>query len=146
MGLCMECGANIRDDTKCCPACRNRHLSGVHGNDTGIVEMAVPIAGMQPEMMFAQVHLKLRGVEFVEAPPRTHALALSVFVLGAVSLFVGLLGQGWFGIPAVIHGHRVRRRIAESRGAKGGSGMALAGLSLGYVALGLTVVHVLLKS
>lgn len=62
-------------------------------------------------------------------------LAIASLVLGGLSL--GL----WFitGIPAVICGHLGRARIRKSGGGFRGTGMALAGLILGY---GMTVLSV----
>jgi hypothetical protein len=54
-----------------------------------------------------------------------------------VSLIFGLLS--WFALPvigaivAVVAGHRARAEIRRSNGALGGSGMATAGLVLGYL-------------
>ena len=44
------------------------------------------------------------------------------------------------GIPAAICGHKAQAKIKASNGTLDGAGMALAGLILGYVAIGLTVV------
>ncbi len=47
------------------------------------------------------------------------------------------------GIPAVVMGGRAKRRIRESGGRLGGDGMATAGLVLGWVSIGLTLLVVL---
>ena len=64
---------------------------------------------------------------------------------GAIwSLVLGILGLmciGPFGaIPAVICGHMSLSKIKRSAGALTGDGMALAGLIIGYISIGLMVV------
>lgn len=61
-----------------------------------------------------------------------------------VSLIFGILA--WVLLPvigaiiAVIAGHMARREISASNGQLGGSGMATAGLILGYVHIGLSIL------
>ena len=61
-----------------------------------------------------------------------------------VSLIFGILS--WVILPligaiiAVIAGHMARREIRDSGGQLGGSGMATAGLVLGYIQIGLSVL------
>jgi hypothetical protein len=45
-------------------------------------------------------------------------------------------------ILALVFGYKARREIDESRGRQGGRGMATAGIVLGWVWAGLTVVYV----
>ena len=64
---------------------------------------------------------------------------------GAIwSLVLGILGLTCIGplgaIPAVICGHIAYSKVKRSGGALTGDGMALAGLILGYVSIGLMVV------
>ena len=65
---------------------------------------------------------------------QTDAQAVVSMILGiaSIALCLGILS----GIPAIILGHLSRKKIAQSRGALKGDGMALAGLILGYVSLG----------
>lgn len=62
------------------------------------------------------------------------------------SLVFGILGMTCLGpvgaIPAVICGHVAKSKINKSAGTLQGDGMALAGLILGYVSIGLMVVMV----
>ncbi|MGH3405628.1 MAG: DUF1707 and DUF4190 domain-containing protein [Streptosporangiaceae bacterium] len=68
-------------------------------------------------------------------PPRpTNQLAIAALVCGCAQLFFSVLT----GIPAVILGHIARRQIRET--GENGDGMALAGLILGYVGIGLSVI------
>jgi len=78
-------------------------------------------------------------------PPLPYAKRDSV--LSIVSLVSGLVG--WTLIPivgaiaAVITGHLAKKEIRDSGGAIGGDGMALAGLILGYVQLGLILLSII---
>ena len=64
--------------------------------------------------------------------------------IAITSLVFGILGITCFGplgaIPAVICGHIAKSRIKASAGMLQGDGLALAGLILGYVSIGLMVV------
>jgi hypothetical protein len=61
-------------------------------------------------------------------------LAIAALVCACAQLFFSVLT----GIPAVILGHIARRQIRET--GENGDGMALAGLILGYVGIGLSVI------
>jgi hypothetical protein len=60
---------------------------------------------------------------------------VAALVCGLIGLVFCQLG----GIPAVICGHRARKQIRESDGAETGDAMALAGLILGYISIGIMV-------
>lgn len=71
------------------------------------------------------------------AQKQTAGLAIASLVLGIAGfVLIGPLGA----IPAVICGHIAKSRIKKSQGALGGDGMALAGLILGYVNMGLMIL------
>jgi hypothetical protein len=67
--------------------------------------------------------------------------------MAIVSLVSGIVG--WVmvpilgGIVAVITGHMARTQIAQSMGAEGGDGLALAGLILGYTSIALNCLAIL---
>lgn len=67
--------------------------------------------------------------------------------LAVVSLVFGILG--WTLLPflgslvAVVCGHMARGEIRRSQGALEGDGMAVAGLVLGYIVIGLSLLAVL---
>jgi hypothetical protein len=81
------------------------------------------------------------GAVSYEAAPPTSSMAL-------VSLLLGILG--WVALPvigsilAVVFGHLALGEIDRSGGQLGGRGMAQVGLVLGYAALGLGVLSVVL--
>lgn len=75
------------------------------------------------------------------AAPQTNQKALWSLILG----ILGLVCCGLFaGIPAVILGSSAGKEIAASGGAQTGEGMAKAGLILGWVAVGLSVLGLVL--
>ena len=69
--------------------------------------------------------------------PRTNPLAIVSLVLSLVAVFVWFLGS----LGAVICGHIALNQI--KRTGEGGRGLALAGVIIGYVGLGLTVIFVI---
>jgi hypothetical protein len=77
----------------------------------------------------------------VSAPASTAGGALWSLILGILSfLSIIVCGGVLFGIPAIIFGHVSRSSISKSSGALRGTGMATAGLILGYSALLLSFV------
>jgi hypothetical protein len=82
----------------------------------------------------------------VMMPPMTYGKRDST--LAIFSLVAGLVGWTFLpligAITAVITGHLAKREIRESGGTIGGDGMALAGLIMGYVQIGLIVLGVIL--
>ena len=72
--------------------------------------------------------------------PKTSGLATGSLVLGILGLVLLLLCIGpLFAIPAVICGHIAYSRIKRSQGVLAGEGMALAGLIMGYINIGLSI-------
>lgn len=71
----------------------------------------------------------------VAAPP-SNGLATTSLILGICSVFFGILT----GIPAVITGHMALGKIKENPMLANSKGQAMAGLIIGYVAIGLTVL------
>ncbi len=64
----------------------------------------------------------------------TNSLAIASLVCGIGQVFFWLAS----GIPAIVLGHIARKQIRKT--GEDGDGMALAGLILGYIGLGLTVL------
>jgi hypothetical protein len=74
------------------------------------------------------------------APARTNGLAVAALVLGIVWVY-------WIGsILAVIFGAVALHQIEQSREGQGGRGMAVAGLVLGLVGVGVLVLVLLAKA
>jgi hypothetical protein len=68
----------------------------------------------------------------------TNGLAIASLVLGIV--WVYWVGSGL----ALIFGYRARRQIRDSGGRQGGAGLAMAGIVLGWVGIGLGVLFAVL--
>lgn len=64
--------------------------------------------------------------------------------MAILSLIAGILGVTFFpiigSVVAVITGPMAKKEIRESMGALGGEGLATAGMVLGWIGIGLTVV------
>ena len=73
--------------------------------------------------------------------PRQNGLALTSMILGICSIVLTFgCGIGFIlGIPAVITGHIAKKQMKEDN-LQTGDGMALAGLIIGYIVIGLAVV------
>ena len=75
------------------------------------------------------------------APPpveraTTNGFAVAALVLGIAVLCTGIIG----GILAVVFGNLALSRIAESNGRQRGRAMAISGIVLGWIAIGLTAI------
>jgi len=76
----------------------------------------------------------------VTAMTRTSTLATIALILGALSwIVIPIIG----GIGAIITGHMARKEIRRSGGQISGDGLALAGLVLGYLNVGLAGLAVI---
>jgi hypothetical protein len=71
--------------------------------------------------------------------PRTPAVAIWSLILAVLSFTCGWL---FTAIPSVICGHIARAKIRKSGGTLGGKGIAIAGLTLGYIALALGIMGI----
>ncbi len=70
---------------------------------------------------------------------RDSTLAIASLVCGLLGwTFVPVLGA----IAAVVCGHLAKKEIRESNGQLSGDGMALAGLILGYVQIGILILGI----
>ena len=76
------------------------------------------------------------------SPQKTSPLAIVSLVLGIVG--VPCCGFFVFGIAAAVTGFLARKQIDESQGALKGSGMAMAGVVLGVVAIVFAIVYYIL--
>jgi hypothetical protein len=97
------------------------------------------------ELSFVSIlHIDLfKGVLMNEVAKtvKTSALAIWSLVLGIVSLLcLGVVA----GVPAIICGHIARSNIKQSQGNVAGSGLALAGLILGYVGAVITTLGIVI--
>jgi len=97
-----------------------------------VPELAAP-AAVYPQGAYGAPY----GVPYIP----TNGLAIASMVCGIVSIFLCWLAAAG-AIPAVICGHMALARIKESPVPMGGRGMALAGLILGYIWIGLSVIGI----
>jgi hypothetical protein len=97
-----------------------------------------PAAGYGPAPGYAPAPGYPAGPGYVPAVRPTNSLAIAALVCG--------IGQAvlWLpaGIAAVVLGHMARGQIRRT--GENGSGMALAGLILGYIGIGLTIIGIIL--
>ena len=87
---------------------------------------AAPAYGQQP------------GGYGYQSTPRTNGLAIASLVLGIAQIFLCIIG----GILALVFGYISRRQIDESGGTQGGRGMAIAGIILGWIGIGLGIAYI----
>jgi hypothetical protein len=87
-------------------------------------------------------------VSSIDVPQRVYAQPPLTSNMALASLIMGILG--WLLLPivgsivAVVLGHAALGEIDRSEGQIGGRGVAQAGLILGYVALGVAVLSIVL--
>jgi hypothetical protein len=73
-------------------------------------------------------------------PAATSSLAIGSMIAGILSwVMIPILAA----IVAVVLGHMARREVRDSRGHLTGDGMALVGMVLGYIQLGLVAIAIL---
>jgi hypothetical protein len=126
MALCAACRLGLPGQETDCPACE--------------------AGGIGSELIFTKVELvsalKTREAGASRAPEvrsrrwaADNDLALSALALGIVSVFFALLGQGWFGILAVVCGRQARRQAAGRGANRVRTVLATTGLALGITAI-----------
>ena len=90
----------------------------------------------------ACIHTTMNEPQPFSPPPATQPKT----GLSLTSLFLGILSiipcSIFAGIPAIITGHIARGRARQEPAQYGGAGMALAGLIMGYVSVGLAVIAI----
>lgn len=92
-------------------------------------QMPPPQPGQMPPPAYAAQPMA------VAAPTAPEALWSLILGIGSI-ICCGLI----LGIPAIILGSSAKKKIAASGGALGGEGMAKAGVILGWISVGLSIV------
>ena len=70
-------------------------------------------------------------------PQKTNGMAIASLVLGILWLF-------WIGsVLALVFGYLAKSQIDGSRGVEGGRGLAIAGIVLGWVGIGLLILGII---
>jgi hypothetical protein len=75
-----------------------------------------------------------------QSTPSTNGLAIASLVLGIAQIFICIIGT----VLALVFGYISRRQIDESGGTQGGRGMAVAGIILGWIGVGLSIVYIII--
>lgn len=110
-----------------CPQCGTENPEEATTCSNCGAELQMPAAGA-PQRVYTQ-------------PPPTSNMALASLILGILGwLMLPIVGS----ILAIILGHAALGEIDRSEGQIGGRGLAQAGLILGYVALGISVLSIVL--
>ena len=118
----------------------NNALPQLFGGATAAASSTTPsVAGSSP---YSPPTAAQNRTVAVEQPNPTHGLQIASLVCGILSIMCfGPLT----GIPAVICGHIARSKHMALTQSKEGTGMALAGLILGYLGIVITIISVALS-
>ena len=148
---CPACGQHILGDVRYagtplkCPACQADFVVPPP-SPPGQLRIDVPrrvaapgaAAQSAPVSRAATVPVPAAAVAPVQGQaPKTSGLAIASLVLSLLTLLIGPFGF----IPGIICGHIARAKIANNPNLKG-SGLAKAGLIIGYIFLGLGILAI----
>jgi DNA-directed RNA polymerase subunit RPC12/RpoP len=128
---CPSCGQHLSGDERyaglqiVCPSCGKAVVVPAAPAGAAAVRMVPPASGVPAPLA-------------PRLPQKTCGLAAASLVCSIGALIVGPFGF----IPGIICGHMARKKIAATPGLQGG-GLAKAGLIIGYIALGITVLAVI---
>jgi hypothetical protein len=124
MAMCPGCGAHVPDSWVACPSC-GRALSPA----------TVPLSGPPPPLAAAAAPVGTAyPYPYPVAQRSTNGFAVASMVLGILWIY-------WIGsILAVVFGYIAKRQIDDSNGWQTGRGMAMAGIVLGWVGIGVIVI------
>ncbi len=156
MAFCTDCTTSLAANARHCPGCgAPTRQGGPRGEPVSMNLGSLPT--MESEVTIASARLftpplpaegpldrtGTAGAAGARSPAawkrRSPAggddVSVSALVLGVVSVVFGLLGQGWFGIVAVLCGHQARRQIAGNGAGRLRTVLAMSGVVLGCVAI-----------
>ena len=142
--FCFRCGASMPDDAQACPQCAapvaNAPAAQAPQPPASTSPWLNPPAQGQYPGQGQYPPAQYPGGYF--PPPQqapTDGKATASLVFGILSILcLGILA----GIPAIILGHLSRGEVKRSMGRVSGAGMALAGLIMGYISIGVTLLIV----
>ena len=122
---CPRCGQEVAPGTAFCPYCQNPLMAPATpppGPAAGYPQAGPPVGYPQPGYV---------------QPQRTSSMATTSLIAGILSVTIrGLIA----GIVAVITGFQARKEIAASGGTIGGEGQAKAGIIMGFISIGLSLI------
>lgn len=91
------------------------------------IVVQVPGAATAPQVVYVQ-----------HASPKTNGFAIASMVLGIIWIY-------WIGsILALVFGYIARGQIRRSQGTQSGEGMAIAGIVLGWIGVGILLLLIVL--
>ena len=127
MAFCAYCGADKRT-LNVCPSCG----AGPDGpqNQPQSASPPPPPAYQQPVYQQPVYQQPMYQQPMYQPAPRTNGFAIASFVC---SLFINILG--------IIFGHVALSQIKRTN--EGGQGLAIAGLIIGYISLGIVILVVI---
>lgn len=129
--FCYKCGAQMPDQSTACSQC------GAPVQATPQPAAASSGAASAPAPAPASPWLNVPALQAYAAQQETDGKAVGSLILGILAIFpLWILA----GIPAIILGHLSQATIRKSMGRKTGEGMAIAGLVMGYLSVGLTLI------
>jgi len=134
MPLCSTCGTVAAEGVHFCPRCGASMTAPVDFTppSTETPSAAPPPPPPYGAAPYQQPYAPGRPV------PATNGMAVASLVLGIIWLF-------WVGsILAVIFGYVGKGQIDRSGGSQGGRGLAIAGITLGWVGVGFLVLTIVL--
>lgn len=106
-------------------------LAGKSKKPKGVAPYGRPVSS-QPAARPAQIGYTMDGEPIYQQPARPGTNVFAVLAL-VLSFFIGILG--------IVFGHIARAQIRRT--GEGGAGLALAGLIIGYVWVGLFVLRIM---
>lgn len=140
---CPNCGNNNDDKAQFCYNCGMRLLQdapSTAGQPTQVLPSAVP----PPPPSLIMPNSPNQPPTMYTGYPMTAAPVINTVAI--VSLILGIVGWilpiGLIALGAVISGHIARNQIRQSNGTMTGDKLALAGMILGYIQIGLVVVGI----
>jgi hypothetical protein len=91
------------------------------------IVLQLPATGAVPQVVYVQ-----------QTAPKTNGFAIASMVLGIIWIY-------WIGsILALVFGYIARGQIRRSQGAQSGDGMAIAGIVLGWIGVGILLLLIVL--
>ena len=154
--FCPECGAPNDDDSVYCGNCGARmDPDGMPAMEAGVAPVAEPIEEQVVDAPVQAPEGSLSADELSPAPaapePRPVAVRTTVTQtsgMAIASLVMGIAGWTLFpflgSILAIIFGYAARREIRQQPERLTGDGLAVAGLVLGWIMVGLSAVALFL--
>ncbi|MCU0491442.1 MAG: DUF4190 domain-containing protein [Chloroflexaceae bacterium] len=138
---CPRCGASNDDGSRFCYNCGTALDTSTTVLPTPPVVVPLPPTETKEQGLWNQpfppAPQPMQPYGYAPMLPQNSSMAITSMVLGIVGWVFPVLVLS---IGAVVTGHMARAEIRRSGGQLGGDGMAIAGLVLGYLQIGLYAV------